>query len=142
MELKVSSSSKDWTDFEKAQWEKADIEHYGRAVDWDKKVFHITAEENGEIVGSVRMDVRVGIAYIDAIIVDDSMRGKGIGRQLMEKAEQVAQDHNAHKIYLQTGADWDAVPFYEDLGYKTTSQLPNHHLHIDFIELTKFFEED
>lgn len=57
----------------------------------------------------------------------------------MEEVERIAKRHNAHKLYLQTGKDWESVPFYESLGYKITGELLNHYFHQTFVELTKFF---
>jgi len=137
MRITVSTKSKSWTSFEKREWEKADTEHYGKPLQWDKKDFKISAYEGKKIVGNLRMDIREGVAYVDAIIVAPENRGKGIGRQLMKEAEEIARKNKAHKIYLQTGKDWSSLPFYVELGYKVTSELPNHYHHVDFVEMTK-----
>lgn len=138
MKVLVRKNSKKWNDFEIKEWEKADLEHYGRKVNWDKKDFNIVVKENNKIVGSLRMYIRVGICYIDSVIVSSELRGRGIGKILMDKAEELAKKNKVHKIYFHTGKDWDFVNFYEGLGYKITSDLPNHYLRVHFVEMTKF----
>jgi ribosomal protein S18 acetylase RimI-like enzyme len=138
MRITVSTNSKSWTAFEKREWEKADIEHYGQPLKWDKKNFKISAYEGRKIIGNLRMDIREGVAYVDAIIVSPENRGKGVGNQLMKKAEELARKNKTHKIYLQTGEDWTSLFFYLKLGYEITSKLPNHYHHVDFVELTKY----
>ena len=139
MKITVTTGESKWSDFETKAWAKADTEHYGEPLDWVKKEFIITAkDENGKQIGASRMNIEVGVCFIETIIVDDSRRGMGIGKQLLQKAEQVATDNGAHKIYLKTGKAWEAVVFYEKQGYVVTAQLPNHYFHTDFVEMTKF----
>jgi GNAT superfamily N-acetyltransferase len=138
MKIVVSTESKDWTDFEKNAWAEADKEHYGREINWDKKDFHITLSEKDILIGSLRLTIRAGVAYIDAVVVDSKFRGKGLGSQLITEAERIAKETKAHKIYLQTGKRWSTVSLYEKLGYQKSSKLPNHYVHADFVEMTKF----
>lgn len=138
MKIQISTDSKEWTDFEKKAWVEADTEHYGRSIDWDSKDFHITAIENDALTGSLRLNIKAGVAYIDAIIVDKEYRGKGLGKELILEAEKLSKENEAHKIYLQTGKIWSSVSLYEKLGYIITSELPNHYIHVDFVEMTKF----
>ncbi len=54
------------------------------------------------------------------------------------KAEELAKENGAHKIYLETGKDWNTIEFYEPLGYKVSAELPDHYSHVDFVQMTKF----
>jgi ribosomal protein S18 acetylase RimI-like enzyme len=103
MKVFVTTKSKKWTDFEKEEWKKADLEHYGQLVNWDKKDFNILIKEGKNIIGSLRMDIRTGIVYIDSVIVSSEVRGKGIGKNLMDEVEKITKENKAHKIYLHTG---------------------------------------
>lgn len=138
MNINVATDNSGWTDFEKKEWAIVDAEHYGKPVVWTKKYFHLIAEKEGETVGSLRLEVSSGVAYVDAIIVGHDTVGKGVGKALMEKAEEIAREQQSHKIFLNTGKDWEAPKFYEKLGYKKSADLPNHYFHVDFIEMTKF----
>ncbi|HUQ84810.1 MAG TPA: GNAT family N-acetyltransferase [Candidatus Limnocylindrales bacterium] len=142
MKIKITKKgSKKLKAFYKKEWEIADREHYGKPIAWEKwslKEFTLEAQENDEIVGAVYFTITADVAYIDMLIVTKSHREKGLGKLLVKKAEGVAKKNGAHKIYLQTGKGWDAVSFYESLGYRITGELPNHCFHKDYIELSKF----
>ena len=91
MKVLVKKDSKKWNDFETKEWEKADLEHYGRKVNWDKKDFNIVVKDNNKIFGSLRLDIRAGTCHIDSVIVSSELRGKGIGKILMNRAEELAK---------------------------------------------------
>ena len=124
--------------FNEKEWHGVDIEHYGKVVHWDEQNFLYKATEDDKIVGTIRGKHESGVVYIATIIVAASQRGKGIGRLLMQKAEEFAKKKGAHKMYLTTGKDWKAGKFYESLGFEKTADLPNHHFHKDFVIYTKF----
>ena len=64
------------------------------------------AEENGEIVGMmtfVTYRIPSGLkAWIEDVVVDNSKQGKGIGRSLIEKAIEYADQLNIIKVDLTT----------------------------------------
>jgi GNAT superfamily N-acetyltransferase len=62
--------------------------------------------------------------FIELIFVPESMRGQGIGRELMEMAEQEAVARNCHGAWLDT-FEFQARAFYEKLGYKVFGELPH-----------------
>lgn len=139
MKIKVSSKgSKKLKTFNKKEWPSANLEHFGHNQDWNAKRYVLEAYDEQKIVGILGFKTEAGVAYIGTMLVARNKRRKGIGRLLLEKVVEVAKRDNVHKIYLQTGKDWQSVKFYEKLGYKITGQLPNHYFHKDFIELTKF----
>lgn len=82
----------------------------------------IIAEEKQKVVGSicVIIDARLAegvYAEIVSLVVDSTARGKGIGRGLVEKAEQWASG-KACKIRVRANEIRnDAHSFYEALGY-------------------------
>jgi len=88
------------------------------------------AEVDGQAVGSmiVRIhswrencfNVHKDILYIDHISILAEHRGKGYGRALMERANQLAEEHKADYIALDTWAfNTGAQAFYRTLGYET-----------------------
>lgn len=138
MKITVYNKSQKWTKFEKEEWTIADKDHYGKAADWKKKNYTLKAYDGNTIVGTLRMELMAGVAYVIAIIVSNTQRKKGIGKMLMQKAEEIAVENGAHKIYLETVKDWEAFEFYKTLEYKTTRELADHYFHLDFVEMTKF----
>ncbi len=124
--------------FDTEQWTIADNEHYGHPVDWRKKIFVLQADNEGEILGCLKFNIEAGVAYVHSIIVDKEKRGKSVGKNLMKEMEKVAKQNGAHKIYLVTGKNWEAVKFYQSLGYKIEAELPKHYVKVDFVQLYKF----
>ena len=58
-------------------------------------------------------------AWCDDIYVKESHRRMGIGRQLIEKAEEIARHSNCSNLLLGVGEDEkDAISFYETVGFK------------------------
>ena len=96
------------------------------------KVF--VAEQHGSVVGFLSFDSepafhREGrIGTITAMCVLENMRGKGIGRQLIERAEVYAKEsgcarvavasgihrHETHKFYLNQGYEEKTKRFVKD----------------------------
>ncbi|MBI2011320.1 GNAT family N-acetyltransferase [Candidatus Daviesbacteria bacterium] len=118
--------------FNEEQWHGVDVEHYGKPVNWNEKEFVFKATEDGEIIGSITGKHESGVLYVGGLIVAQRARGKGIGKALMEKAEEFGKKEGAHKAHLITGKDWQAANFYEALGYVKVADLPKHHFKRDF----------
>ena len=60
--------------------------------------------------------------YIDIIWVDSDYRKRGIGKYLIKSAEQKAIDRDIKRARLCT-FDFQALPFYEKLGYIVYGKL-------------------
>lgn len=73
-------------------------------------------EENGKIVGGCNTCNLYGCLYIDQLWLDESLRGKGHGKQLMQKAENLAKENGCHFMTVNT-FDWEALDFYKKLGF-------------------------
>jgi ribosomal protein S18 acetylase RimI-like enzyme len=59
-------------------------------------------------------------AYVDEVVVAERFRGRGIGRLLMERAEQWAMERGLGEIELNVWeANQSAIGFYEGLSYET-----------------------
>jgi GNAT superfamily N-acetyltransferase len=60
-------------------------------------------------------------ATINMVIVDASMRGRGLGRKMMEKALGKAGARTCYLVATQEG-----LPLYEKLGFVTTGEIVQH----------------
>lgn len=136
--ISVDTFPQDAIDFVKKEWTIADTSHFGKEIQWNKEKQALLAKDNDAIVGVLELTMQAGVMYIDELIVESTRQGQGIGTALMKKAEEIAQDNKLHKIYLDTGENWPAVKFYEQLGYQQTGVLPKHYVGIDYIVFTKF----
>lgn len=126
--------------FNEKEWHGVDVEHYGRPVVWKERKFIFKATENGEIVGTILGKFESGVLYISAVIVTKTKGGRGVGKVLIEKAEDFGRKFKAHKTHLVTGNGWAAEKFYEALGYKRVADLPKHYFERDFVIYEKLLK--
>ena len=87
-----------------------------------------------------------GCWYVNAVATDSAFRGQGVGRILMEKAEELAHAANAKAISLIVAEEnATALKLYEKLGYRTNARrpiipFPNCHYTGDWVLMTKALE--
>ena len=75
------------------------------------------------VVGFGRLSAVVGkpnSVLIESVVVDKSLRGKGLGRRLMEECEDYALRLGHHTMFLSTH---DKEGFYAHLGYSRCEQV-------------------
>ncbi len=76
------------------------------------------AERGGEVVGSVMAGYEGHRGQINYLAVRPDLQGSGLGRELMEFAENRLRELAAPKINLQVRArNRGVIAFYESLGY-------------------------
>jgi N-acetylglutamate synthase-like GNAT family acetyltransferase len=83
----------------------------------------LVAEKKEEILGCVMLHPTsdAGIYKLRQMAVLDGLQGKGIGKALVNAAEQTLRDRGINKIILH--ARETATGFYQKLGYNITSGL-------------------
>lgn len=66
-------------------------------------------------------------ATIDSFSVVETARNKGIGKQLLEKAEQAAKDYDNHIKYVLLDAEKNSwvVDWYKRCGYEVIKETDN-----------------
>jgi GNAT superfamily N-acetyltransferase len=77
-----------------------------------------------KFAGGIMVEQHGNILWIDALWVETSFRNHGIGKQLMEKANQFATQNNATEIQLNTYFK-DAHNFFLSCGFEDVSVIPN-----------------
>jgi GNAT superfamily N-acetyltransferase len=85
-------------------------------------------ELNNTVIGILGFRIRENIeensryGEISAIVVDPNSQKQGIGKQLMDFAEQLAKDFNCKGTWLVSGfgREEKAHQFYKSLGYVST----------------------
>ena len=104
-------------------------EAFLRGLDNDSQEYLCAAVE-GEIVGFCSLSVKNSLwqqgylANVDELVVDASMRRKGIGGELLEKVLQIAAEKGCHRVELDSAFHrQDAHRFYEAHGFKDRSLL-------------------
>jgi len=90
----------------------------------------LAAEVDGKVMGynsvSASYELLNGVqARIEGLVVDESTRGLGLGRKLMERAEEWAKEKGSKSMKLPTNVKRiEAHKFYEKIGYtKTREQI-------------------
>lgn len=86
----------------------------------------VVKNEDNEFIGGIIAGTYWGWLYVDILFVDKSCRKGGIGKMLLEKVEAEARARACHHVHLET-MSWQALGFYEKLGYKkvyTFEDLP------------------
>ncbi len=73
-------------------------------------------DQKEKVFGGTSGTLFYGSLYIDSLWVDKTLRHQGWGIKLMCEAEKVGKEHGALFVTLNT-MDWEALPFYQNLGY-------------------------
>ncbi len=88
----------------------------------DKRAYFIALDENGKIVGGVGIAEFDGIedcAELQKLYLDDSVKGKGYGKDLMRIAEDWAKSAGYKNLYLETHTNLSvALKLYEKMGFR------------------------
>ena len=74
----------------------------------------LVIKDGGQIVGCVALEVHADGALLRSLAVDDSHRGKGLGRRLIASALEVAGSLGVPAVYLLTTT---APEFFERIGF-------------------------
>src|ERR1700740_1317086 len=82
----------------------------------------IFLREEARIVAGLAGETYCGWLFVKYLWVSDGLRGRGVGRELMDRAEVRARERGCHSAWLDTFS-FQARGFYEKLGYKEFGQL-------------------
>lgn len=82
----------------------------------------VVALENGRVVGTA-MSTPLGddVATVNMVIVDEAMRGRGLGRKLMQAALDAAAGRTCLLVATHEG-----LPLYEKLGFVAYGEIAQH----------------
>jgi GNAT superfamily N-acetyltransferase len=82
-------------------------------------------DERGAVIGGLSGAIAYGWLFVELLFVPESLRGRGIGTQLIQRAEAEASAHGCHSVWLDT-FEFQARGFYERLGYTCFGELKNY----------------
>jgi GNAT superfamily N-acetyltransferase len=102
----------------------------------------LVAEEDGRVVGCVQLALGSGRAYFGMLAVPPEAQGRGIGRRLIDEAEQLARRAGCSAMDIKVvNLRTDLVPLYDSLGYVATGTEPYVHRPVlqrcHFVTMTK-----
>jgi predicted N-acetyltransferase YhbS len=81
----------------------------------------IVALDHGQVAGTILVTHYGRAATINMVIVDEAMRGRGIGRRLMGLALSECKGRECRLVATQEG-----LPLYAKLGFKETGIIRQH----------------
>ena len=79
-------------------------------------------DAGGQLAGGLHGWTWGGCLYVKTLWVRDDFRGQGLGRRLMQAAEEEARRRGCGRAILET-LDFQAPEFYAKLGYRVTDEL-------------------
>jgi GNAT superfamily N-acetyltransferase len=89
----------------------------------------LLAERDDEVVGLATVHIlsvlnrHRDVAWLTALVVDESARGSGVGRRLVEAAEEFARQSNCERLSVTTHEHrTDAQSFYARVGLEPTGR--------------------
>ena len=85
-------------------------------------LFIAVRDAAGAIKGGLIGATYLGWLGIQAVSLDESLRGQGHGARIMKMAEDEAVRRGCPRVFLETFS-FQALPFYEKLGYVVHSKL-------------------
>jgi ribosomal protein S18 acetylase RimI-like enzyme len=103
----------------------------------------LVAEQDGQIIGCVLASIKSAdpmpflrsrrFAYVHDVVVDESHRGGGVGRALMEGVAEWARSRDVEDLELHVWeANREALSFYDSLGYRPLDHRMTKRLRSDF----------
>ena len=106
--------------------------HEGETVDFYQKL----VDHAGSFAAGVIADAEKGDSgSIDALFVEEPLRGKGLGTVLLREAEKFAKENGASMVFTNAG-DWN-VGFFQKNGYLIRGELKDVPKGHDCYELYK-----
>jgi GNAT superfamily N-acetyltransferase len=101
------------------------IEDQIEAIRLDPRNFLLVYEENGELLGTVTLNVCMQALHgfnpygvVENIVVHEDHRGKNIGQKLLQYVEEYCRSIHCHKIMLLSNSTRHrAHQFFEREGY-------------------------
>ncbi|RCK53552.1 hypothetical protein TH25_03245 [Thalassospira profundimaris] len=113
------------TDHLEGAWRLSQAESWPHRVeDWALTLSvsqGVVALYDGEIVGTSLCSLFGDVATLNMIVVDGRMRGRGLGRLMMEKIIAIAGDREQRLVATQ-----DGIPLYEKMGFVGQGRIVQH----------------
>lgn len=82
----------------------------------------LVAQRDGRMIGGLVGGTYWGWLYVELLWVDEAERGRGLGGQLLARAEEIARERGCRNAHLETH-DFQSLDFYLRRGYEVFGQL-------------------
>jgi len=111
---------------------------YGFSVIWHEQTHDFAAQNGDRYVAGATIRIAASLGHVEKIVVAEDSRRRGIGRQLLDAADDVAKYYNCHKMTVIVPHKSAAQQFFEACGYREEAVLPQHTFKLDMAVLRKF----
>jgi GNAT superfamily N-acetyltransferase len=91
----------------------------------EKQLAVFVRDPSGRVVGGLVGHVRWSWVYVAKLWLPNELRGRGLGTRIVREIEDYARRHDCHGISLDT-FEYQALPFYEKLGYERFGVLEGY----------------
>ena len=90
----------------------------------------LVVREGGGIIASLQLEYAgkpnsVHRAEVQKVLVHSSQRRRGLGRLLMQRAEEIARSRGRSLLVLDTESASAGQRLYESMGYVAAGEIPN-----------------
>jgi GNAT superfamily N-acetyltransferase len=82
-------------------------------------------DSGGHVIGGLWGRTAYDWLFVELLFVPEVLRGRGLGSDLMKRAESEAVNRGCHSAWLDT-FEFQARGFYERLGYSCFAELANY----------------
>ena len=90
-----------------------------------KQVGFMVKDDNGIVFGGITGTIFWHHLHIDFLWVDEKLRGKGYGQDLVRQMEEAAKENQCRLIQLDSFS-FQAPHFYQKLGYTVAGVVESH----------------
>jgi GNAT superfamily N-acetyltransferase len=84
----------------------------------------LLSNSDGEVIGGLWGNTAYGWLFVELLFVPESLRGRRVGTELLQRAELEAMRRGCHSAWLDT-FQFQARGFYERNGYSCFGELDN-----------------
>ncbi|HKU66164.1 MAG TPA: GNAT family N-acetyltransferase [Candidatus Baltobacteraceae bacterium] len=111
---------------------------YDFSVIWHEQTHDFAAMDGENVVGVAQIRIAASLAGVERIVVLPDYRRRGIGRELLQSACDVANYYNCHKMTALVPHRSAAQSFFERCDYREEAVLPQHTFKLDMAAMRKF----
>lgn len=91
----------------------------------DDRMYLLVVEEDQKTVSSVQMVIVESLTHnmrpfgvIENVVTHGEYRNRGYASALLERATEIAKEHNCYKLFLETGSNKEStLNFYRNNGF-------------------------
>ena len=106
--------------------------------DHSENTIHIGYFNDDKLIGVARLiDLDKDVIHIGRVVIDKEYRVQGIGRELIIRCENIAQQILKRKIIIELSAQIQAENFYKSLGYNRVNDIIYLDAGIEHVDMMK-----